>query len=373
MEAAGGDLSMGRSQAAWLARLGAELDNLRAAYRHLVDRGRFPEALRLVVALGDELLMREKLEIERWATELAALPALAGGPLRAAALGLAANASLLRGRLDEAHTRALAAIEAEALTGAPPSWMPRNALAILTVLRVVEGDWQDHLDAMEAIGDATGDPFPRAMTLWNRAFVDVLVGEPDRAEPSAVQLRALGERHDNPSMRAMGLLWLGRVAALRHDVDRARDLLHQALGAAEAAQTTLVVNRTMRALADLASGTGDHTAGLAALRRVARSFAASGNVAEQLQTVMSMAEQFVALGDLTSAATALGALSRTPMAATAGYKAIAGIVAERLDPAERLSARRRGSSLDPEALMDQLVRAIDDLAGQAAEQGEDQR
>jgi tetratricopeptide (TPR) repeat protein len=357
----------GPDEAAWVGELAAEFDDLRVAYRHLVDAGRPAHALRLTVALADDLLMRERLEIGRWADELAALPALAGEPQRADALGIAANAAMLGARLPDALERALAAVEAERATGAPPSWMARNVLAMVTVAGLAPGRWSDHLDAMDAISYATEDPFPAALALWDRALVATFTGEVDLGEAAARALTALGDRHDNPSMRSMGLLSLGRIAALRGDVDGAREVLHQAWGAAEAARNTLVVNQTMRSLADLDAGTGDRAEALRKLRGVARRFAESGNVSEQLQTVMSLIEQLVALGALAPAAAALGALSRTPMANTAGYAAISAIVTERLAPAERLQAQREGAAMQLPKLADHLVQALDDPAGEEGE------
>jgi hypothetical protein len=222
---------------------------------------------------------------------------------------------------------------------------------------------------MDAISYATEDPFPAALALWDRALVATFTGEVDRGETAARSLAALGDRHDNPSMRSMGLLSLGRIAALGGDTDGARELLHQAWGAAEAARNTLVVNQTMRSLADLDAGTGtaDRTEALARLREVARRFDESGNVSEQLQTVMSLIEQLVALGALGPAAAALGALSRTPMANTAGYAAISAIVTERLAPAERLRARREGAAMQLTELAAYLVHVLDDLAGEEGE------
>jgi predicted ATPase len=357
----------GPDEAAWVGELAAGFDDLRVAFRTFVDAGRPALALRLVVALADDLLMRERLEIGRWADELASLPALAGEPQRADALGLAANAAMLGARLPEALERALAAVAAERATGAPPSWMARNVLAMVTVAGLAQGPWSDHLDAMDAISYATGDPFPAALALWDRALVATFTGEVDLGETAARALTALGDRHDNPSMRSMGLLSLGRVAALRGDTHDARELLHQAWGAAEAARNTLVVNQVMRSLADLDAGAGDREAAIAKLRGVARRFADSGNVSEQLQTVMSMIEQLVALGALAPAAAALGALSRTPMANTAGYAAISVIVTERLAPAERLHARRQGASMQLPKLAAYLVQVLDDLAGEEGE------
>jgi len=360
----------GPDEPAWVTELTVEFDNLRAAYRWSLDAGRVEAALRLVVSLADDLLMRERLEIGRWAAELAERPEAADHPLCAEALGLAANASMLEGRLDEAGHRALEAVAAEERTGAQPSWMARNVLAMMTVAGMLdpgEGRWSDHLDAMDAISYLTGDPFPAALALWDRALVATFTAEADRGEAAARALLVLGDQHENPSMRSMGLLALGRIAALRADGAEARELLHAALGAASSAHNTLVTNQTMRSIADLDAHSGDRTSTLAALRRIAQRFAESGNVSEQLQTVMSMVEQLVALGALAPAATALGALARTPVHLTVAYRVIDGVLAERLAPAARLTALRDGAAMQLHQLVAYLSQVLDDLAGDEGE------
>jgi predicted ATPase/DNA-binding SARP family transcriptional activator len=360
----------GPDEPAWVSELTVEFDNLRAAYRWSLEAGRTEAALRLVVALADDLLMRERLEIGRWAAELAERPEAADHPLRAEVLGLAANASMLEGRLDEAGRRALDAVAAEERTGAPPSWMARNVLAMLTVAGMIDpggGSWSDHLDAMDAISDRTDDPFAAALVLWDRALVATFTAEADRGEAPARALLTLGDQHENPSMRSMGLLALGRIAALRDDGPAARELFHAALGAASSAHNTLVTNQTMRSITDLDAHSGDRTATLASLRRIAQRFAESGNVSEQIQTVMSMVDQLVALGALEPAATALGALARTPTHLTVAYRVIDGALAERLAPAARLTALRDGGAMQLHQLVAYLSQVLDDLAGNEGE------
>ena len=353
----------GPDEPTWVGELAAEFDNLRAAHRHLIAHGRSVDALRLVAALGDELLMRERLEIGRWAAALAAQPAVAGQPLLVVVLGLAANAAMLEGRLEDALSLANRALEAEqTIDGAPRPWMAHNVLAMAPLANGFGRErWGRHIHAMEDISDEIGDPFPRALALWNRSFVAELTGVVDKAEAAARDLLALGERHDNPSMRSMGLQARGRVAAMRHDAGEAREFFMQALGAAEAALNTLMVNTTARELADRASDLGDRRAALAALCRIARSFIASGNIREQAPTALRIIDHLVALGVLLPAARALVCLQRSPLGRTAACEGLlararAGLCADDWD-----AALHDGAALQLDRVLVHLVQVVDDL------------
>ena len=368
----------GPDEPAWVGELHAEFDDLRAAYRRFVDTGRPAEALRLTVALTHDLLMRERLEIGRWAVELAGLPSLADDQRRVEVLGLAATAAMLEARLDDAIDLAREAVDAEAATGAPRSWTARNVLAMMTAVGMIGGGgWTDHLRDMVEIGARADDPFPEALTLWDRAFVAKWSGECERGEEPASELVALGNRLDNHSIRSMGLLALGRVAAERADVERARDLLQQAWGAAETARNTLVLGQTRRELADLDTRSDDRAAALAALRSIIEGFAVSGNVAEQLQTALTIVKKLVALGVLVPAAVALEVMDRTLLGDTPGYDQMRARVVEGLSDAERAEVHRTVGRMPQSELVPYLVRIVGDLAaaeqadGDEAEGGED--
>ncbi|HEV7758471.1 MAG TPA: hypothetical protein VGO78_05765, partial [Acidimicrobiales bacterium] len=365
----------GPDEPAWVGELHAEFDDLRAAYRRFSDTSRPVEALRLTIALTHDLLMRERLEIGRWATELAALPGLADDPRRAEALGLAANAAMLENRLDDAVALARDAVAAETDTGAPPAWTAHNVLAMMTAVGAAaapaEGaaglGWSDHLRVMEAVATTTSDPFPAALALWDRAFVALWTGEADRSEGPATALVALGNRHDNPSMRSMGLLSLGRVALAFGDVAKARALLQQAHGAAEAARNTLVLDQTRRELANLPTAADGRAAALANLRVVIRNFAESGNVSEQLQTALSIARHLVELDALVPAAVALGVMERTLLGGAKPYAALRAEVLGRLTSAQGDEASHSGSRMPLSELAGYLVSVVDDLADAAAD------
>ena len=351
----------GPDEPTWVGQLLVEYDDFRVAFRRLVDTERVVDALRLVIALTQDLLMRERLEVGRWATELADHPGLADEPLRAEALGLAANAAMLRFQVHDAARLATLALAIEAETGATPSWTARNVMAMMTALETIPGrGWTDHLRVMEARGQTTGDPFPAALAQWDRGYVARHTGDLDRLASAAEALVTLGNAHDCLSIRSMGLLMRGRAAVDGGRPGEARAVLREALGAAEAAHTTLVVNQVRRELAVVGADNSEQA--LANLRQVVQTFADSGNISEQLQTALTIVQQLVAHGALLEATCALDVLGRTYLRRRATYRSLASLVHEHLTPAERAAATDRASRMQLEDLAKYLAAVVDELS-----------
>jgi predicted ATPase/class 3 adenylate cyclase len=340
----------GPREPGWVRELGVEFANLRAAYGWLVASDQPRHALRLVAALADDVLMRERLEIGRWAQELVALDGANGEPLRAVALALAGNTAMVEGRLDQARALSTDALAVAAARSGGPWWIAHNTLALLAAVDRAPGDWQEHLAAMEDHSRATGDPLAAAVADFDRALIASLAGHPARGLPAAESLQALAAAQANPSLGAMGLLSHARAIA-PDDPRLASAELHEALAVASSADNTLLAQQALRAIEELNARSGDRPAALASLRAVARHFGESGNVGEQLQTVISMLDSLVAMGAFEGAATICGALSRTPWRLTAACSLIDRSVAERLDRDRYVAARRAGAAMTPADLV----------------------
>jgi predicted ATPase/DNA-binding SARP family transcriptional activator len=340
----------GPLEVAWVSGLAAELANLRAAYEWLVASGRTRDALRLVAALVDDVLMRERLEIGRWAAALAADDATRDEPLRAVALALAGNTAMVESRLDDARSLSDAALAVGATPADGPWWIAHNTLALVSAVGQDTEAWNDHLAALEDHTRLTGDPMPAAIAEYDRALIASHSEEPAQGVAPAESLLALAAERANPSLRAMGLLAHARAVA-GADAELAGAELHEALSTASSAHNTLLAQQALRALDELNARSGDPTAALASLRVVVRRFAESGNVGEQLQTVVSMLDSLVALGALEAAATVCGALSRSPLRDSASCRLIDRAVADRLDQDSYARARRKGAAMTPADLV----------------------
>jgi hypothetical protein len=357
----------GPLEPAWVSELAVEFDNLRAAYQWAVGCGRYADALRLVEALADDVMMRERLEIGRWAEGLGARPEVHREPGRAFALALASNTAMLEDRLDDALRLALDALEAERRTAAPPCWISRNTLALLSAAGStqgrVDGAWHEHLDAIVAISRGAADPFPAAVADYERVLIYSLAGVPVMGADAAAALLEVGTERGNPSMMAMGLLAQGRTVA-DDDPARASRLYRDGLAAASSTHNTLLVQHALRAVEELNARSGDRTAALAALRAVAGRFERSGNVSEQLQTVITMLDSLVAVGAFVPAATICGALARTPWRQTATCRLVDRIVAEHLERDQYVAARRAGAVMPPADLVSYATACVKEVAGE---------
>ncbi|HEY8547558.1 MAG TPA: BTAD domain-containing putative transcriptional regulator, partial [Acidimicrobiales bacterium] len=370
----------GPDEAAWVGAVFAELDNIRAARRHLVDAARWNDAARLVAALDEVMVGR--MEVGKWAVHLCEAGKISG-PLQARVQGIAATACMNQGRLEEALALAETALAADAAAGGPErAWRARNVMAMaglaLNAVNALDNQpgrpfaWGPHIRALEAISDTSGQPFPRALALWNRVFLATLTERHDLAEAPARRLLELAERHDNPTMRAMGLVACGRIARWQGDLHRARDLFQQALGAAEAVQNHLMVDHARQDLAQLADigETGeaaDRRAALAALVPVARSHILTGNVSQQLQTAVHIATHLAGLGHLLPAATALVRLDQTPMSGTPGFSDEVRDVLDRLDEDDRATALRDGAATALPRVLPDLLQVVDEVLQQQQE------
>ncbi|HET6951411.1 MAG TPA: hypothetical protein VFI47_13600, partial [Acidimicrobiales bacterium] len=352
----------GPHEPAWVEGLEIEFANLRAAYEWLVSSGQLGEALRLVAALIDDVLMRERLEIGRWAEELVALDGISREPLRSVALALAGNTAMVEGRLDDARRLSAEALAVAVAAGDEPrAWIAHNTLGLLGAADADEAGWHRHLAAMAAASDASGDPLPAAVAEFDRVLIASLRGLPAEGVGAAAALLALANQQRNPSLRAMALLSQARCLAA-DDPGSAATVLREALASSTSAHNTLLTQQALRAIEELNARRGDRPAALEALRRVTRRFGESGNVAEQHQTIISMLDPLVAMGEHAAAATICGALSTTPWHHTFAYRMIDKTVAERLDHDAYLAARRAGQSMTHVDLVSYTSALVRELA-----------
>lgn len=353
----------GPLERAWVRAVDDEYENLRAAFHWYVSSGRASGALRLVAALEDDATMRERLEIGRWAADLAAsVPA--GEPLLPVALSVASNTAMLEARLDDALRLSREALDLADRAAAPPYWLAVNTLAILTAAGAnpaeAEDEWEALLSLVRQLGRASGNPLAEVVAHYERALMWTLAGNSEPAVGDAEAALAIGTELRNPTILAMGLLAHGVVLGGR-DAERARRAYLEALHLATTARATLLAEQAHRAIAALDARSGRRTDALASLEAVARRFGESGNLNEQLQTVVTMLESLVAVEAFGPAATVCGALAATPWCRTAACRTADRLAAERLPPEVYLAARRAGALMLPAELGAFLSQVIADL------------
>ena len=251
-----GPATKGPDQRAWLDRLEAELPNLRAALRRMLDGGRHAEALAVACDLERLWFVRGHLaEGRRWIAE-----ALAGvpqeGALAARALALAATLAHYGGELGVAEDEAGRAVAAAAGLGAHPD--RAEALAALGLMDRALGRYPDaerrYGEAIAILREADR-PARLAETLGRRAILAMLAldfaAAIERGEEAVRVARAAGDiasiAYAGPPV-AISLLMTGDDAG-------AQAVLDEALAATRALGNRRHASRALWAL------------GLVALRR----------------------------------------------------------------------------------------------------------
>jgi hypothetical protein len=349
----------GPLEPAWARELEAEFSNLRAAHQWTIESGQAEIGLRLVVALVDDVLLRGRFEIGRWAEDVVRLSPTEHQPLRCAALGLAANAASAEGRYDDALSLSTEALTLGGTTAAE-QWLALNVVALLRAAGLAEGPWQELFDEMVTLSDDSGDPFPGAVARFLRVLLYAYDGRGELASDDADALLETAVEQANPSLMAMGLLSSGRTVAAS-DPARARQEFQQALSCASSARSAVLVEQAQRAIVELDARSGDRAGALASLRSITRRFMESGDLSQQMQTVMSMLDSLVAMGALAPAATICGALARTPWRLTSTYRRVDRALVAQLGTAEYASARRAGSMMQPTDIVAFAARLAQEL------------
>lgn len=310
--------AQGPDEASAVARFDAEFDNLRAAYRWCASTGDWAGTQRILLALVDELVLRERFEVGRWATELLDDPGCAGHPVVAVAQAMAANMAIVEGRMADAASLGISALAGTSPEGRNATWLTHSVLALVAAAGEVPDPPQQHFSAMAAMTEATGRPMALAVSLFDEALIDALSGRSHEGLPAAERLLALGRKHRNPSMMAMGLLSVGRAESSANP-DRARVVLQQALRQAESVRCNLLAHQARRAMSVAASRTGRDAAN-DSLAALAADLAGTHDPSQQMQTLLASVHHLVDAGFAELGVLVCGFLSATPLALSAVYR-----------------------------------------------------
>jgi predicted ATPase/DNA-binding SARP family transcriptional activator len=354
----------GPQEAAGVATVDLEFDNIRAAFAWCVTEGKWEVGMRLLDSVVPELVLRERIEIGRWATETLATLGEREHAIGAVALAVSANMALVEGRLTDAERASRKSLEWEARLGAPTTWLSRNVLALVCASGSQFEEAEEFLDQLVEITAVTGDPMPHAVACFDRALAASFSTNPAGGLRWAEELVALGDRWGSASLRAMGLVSIGRVLAT-DEPEQARGALIDAVALAEESRSGLLGDQARRVLSELDAVRGGHRAGLAELGQLLLGFGRSGDLSQQLQTVVSTLDPLMAVGAFDVAAVLCGALGRTALASAAQRGRVLDASRTRLSSDAYRTAIGRGAELSPTQLMHVAVTEIERLTEQA--------
>ena len=157
---------------AWLFASGRKGDiNIRAAFAWCVAEGKWDLGMHLLDSIVPELVLRERVEIGRWANETLAALGENQHAVRAVALAVSANVALVEGRLRDAESLSRKSLALEARLGAPTTWLSRNVLALVCASGSQFEEAEEFLAELMDITVASGDPMPHAVACFDRALV----------------------------------------------------------------------------------------------------------------------------------------------------------------------------------------------------------
>ena len=262
-ETANAEVMSGRDTVAWLDRLEAEHDNLRAALAWLLDSGDAVTALRLASSLRAFWEFRSHLaEGGRLLDDALAAGADAPAEVRATAVGVASALAFHRGEFDRARELYAELLELARARG-DAEGIARGLSDLGTVAAAI-GDLERAAELLQESVDAfqeLGEHGRAALALGNLGHVAFQRGDYTRAVEATLEALAT-ERANGDGPRAVVSLYnLGSYALDQGDVDEARRWLGECFPLALELGYREVLAYALTALVMLALAEGDDARG----------------------------------------------------------------------------------------------------------------
>jgi predicted ATPase/DNA-binding SARP family transcriptional activator len=351
-----------------VARIDADLDNLRVAVGWLVGAGEVDPALRLAGALHDYSHYRLRDEVVTWTRRALALPGARDCPSFAGALATAARGAMHRGELDRARGNAHTALAHAEPDSLPVLW----AQHVLTEVALYQGRLDDAValaGQRAALATRLGQDYYRALAGVSLVLAHLYGGSPAAALGYAEDAWQAAQACGNDTARAW-VRYAHGEALLDSDPDRAAELLEQAIDTAAAVDSRLARGVALVSLASLRGRGGEPRRALELFRQTVAHWRAIGDRTHQVTTLRNLVELLVRIGAGAPAAVLYGAVLYG--AVVSGASPSFGAEAERLDRAwsqlrdrlgeeEASAAAQRGRQLSLPQLVDDTLTVLDSL------------
>jgi non-specific serine/threonine protein kinase len=351
-------------QTAWLARLGAEHENLRAALGWGVARPDCTSAaLRLGAALRWYWYIRGPVhEGRHWLARALASPAEAAAPVRARAL---AGLGMMAWRAND-FAQAREALEASlalarTLDDGPMQAFALHHLAHVEMMQVAGGApraaemWEDSVNRFRKSGDAWGTAWSLRCLGDNLRVYGTTALAVARLEESLALLREVGDAW----LIGHVLLSLGAIAREQGDHARAGALVEESLAIGSDVGDSYYVATVQRELGHVARARGDHARAATLYRASLAAFREHGDTYEAARVLEGLATLALARSLAEDAARLLGAAHALRVAIgaalrpsdAADHHPTVAKAREALGEARYLAAFAEGCGSPPEALV----------------------
>ncbi len=250
----------GVSGAAWLERLDAEHENLRAALAWAASDGEPELALRLAVALHYFWRFRGHLtEGRRWLEGALARDGDPASPARARAL--MATAAIVDRQGDHEGARHLLEEALDRFRALGDRALEARALAELGGIAIVEGDYEHGAQLLEEtipLFREAGDSRALMVSLGNLASVKNLQGDRERGRALGEESLALARERSDRDQTAITLHNLGRASLVEGRPDEALAPLEESLEIAGELGYRELIAYCLGGFAEIAAAGGDH-------------------------------------------------------------------------------------------------------------------
>lgn len=216
----------GADEQAWVERMLADYDNLRAAFEHAMVDSEVGTALRLVTSLPEFIHLRIGYESSGWAERLLEL-ADPDHPLYVAAVGFAARGAWNRGEFARAEALAALAQGRFPARGNGRIAYPGDVLADVTLYKGDAATALVHYDSEVERAREDRDPIRLVWTLFYVAICHAALRNPKSGIAAAEESLRVAEETANPTARSMARYALGLVLK-KAEPDRALALFDEA-------------------------------------------------------------------------------------------------------------------------------------------------
>jgi predicted ATPase len=265
----------GSDEAAWVDRLNADFQNLRAAARHGVSSSRLDDAARLVAALHDYAIWRQRFEVGDWACAVLDLAGAEHHPAASVLFATAGWGRCIAGEFDRAIDLANRGLEAERRTSRECGWL-HDVLGHAQFFQANNNAGLDHSHAEIDRARTSGDRYRLAYVLADNAMHEYMVGNVEAARTGADEALALAEAQECPSL--IGVAHAARsMAQLDVNPDEARAAARKAARAAGTVEADWTKNVVTTWLVLLAVDRTDRTSDLVLAREAIDSYRRAGD------------------------------------------------------------------------------------------------